>query len=344
MRRRRPSAVPRGKPDAAPWCRARPRSLISSVPPFCSTKRLAIARPRPVPSGRVVKNGSVTAGSTSAGMPLPVSLISTMTRRAVVARARRERRAYRRPAWRRARWRSVRAWSAPPSSGSSMASGRSARQVGRERDRPCPAAAGRAPAASPPTSADRFSRIGCSGAGRENVSRCVMRLSSRSTSLIIDSSDSRAAGESGCRSASWAEARRLASGLRSPCATPAAICPTEASFSCSTSCAWAVSSWPILRRELGIDVHQLGAGLAEVAGHLLEAAGQVADLVTGAGRDRMVEVAAADDASWPGAARRSGARGCARSATRRATPAPRPRAAGSRAAACARCSRSRRRD
>ena len=34
-----------------------------------------------------------------------------------------------------------------------------------------------------------------------------------------------------------------------------------------------------LRRKLRIDVHQLGAGLAEVAGHLLETAGQVADLV-----------------------------------------------------------------
>ena len=34
-----------------------------------------------------------------------------------------------------------------------------------------------------------------------------------------------------------------------------------------------------LARKFGVEVHQLGAGLAEVGRHLLEAAGQVADLV-----------------------------------------------------------------
>src|SRR5207344_818387 len=63
-------------PTVVPWPTV---LLITSVPPFCSTNRFAIARPSPVPSGRVVKNGSVTVGSSSAGMPLPVSEISTMT-------------------------------------------------------------------------------------------------------------------------------------------------------------------------------------------------------------------------------------------------------------------------
>src|ERR687895_46898 len=36
-----------------------------------------MARPRPVPSCRVVKKGSHTEGSTWAGMPAPVSLTST---------------------------------------------------------------------------------------------------------------------------------------------------------------------------------------------------------------------------------------------------------------------------
>src|SRR5512140_38091 len=52
---------------------------ISSSPPFCSMYRLAIASPRPVPSARVVKNGSHTESSTRSGMPTPVSTISTTT-------------------------------------------------------------------------------------------------------------------------------------------------------------------------------------------------------------------------------------------------------------------------
>src|SRR2546430_13045068 len=57
------------------------RSPLTMVrlPAFCSTKRLAIARPSPVPSALVVKNGSETRASALAGIPSPVS--RTVTRR-----------------------------------------------------------------------------------------------------------------------------------------------------------------------------------------------------------------------------------------------------------------------
>src|SRR5215213_170369 len=54
------------------------RLSISSRPPFCSTYRLAIASPNPVPSCRVVKNGSQTEGITCSGIPGPVSPTSTL--------------------------------------------------------------------------------------------------------------------------------------------------------------------------------------------------------------------------------------------------------------------------
>src|SRR3989475_3573863 len=58
---------------------------------------------------------------------------------------------------------------------------------------------------------------------------------------------SRAAGASTRCRASWAAARRLASGLRSPWATAAAICPIDASFSDCTSCARDWRSCSVIR-------------------------------------------------------------------------------------------------
>src|SRR2546426_4460896 len=52
---------------------------ISSRPPASSTYRFAIASPRPVPSGRVVKKGSPRFGKISAGIPGPESVISSTT-------------------------------------------------------------------------------------------------------------------------------------------------------------------------------------------------------------------------------------------------------------------------
>src|SRR5574337_2031495 len=52
---------------------------MSRCPPFCAMYRLAMARPRPVPSARVVKNGSQTDGSSCVAIPPPVSAISRTT-------------------------------------------------------------------------------------------------------------------------------------------------------------------------------------------------------------------------------------------------------------------------
>ena len=158
----------------------------------------------------------------------------------------------------------------------------------------------------------RFSRIGCNGAGREKLSRWVMRRSSRSTSLIDGARGARgrrasrggAAPAAPRREGSPADcggrARQRRPSLRSRRASPvppAAPGPSRAVRSC---------------RKLGVEAHQVGARVPQAGRHLLEAPGQVADLVAGAWRDRMVQVARADHRHRLAAARRSAARGSAR--------------------------------
>src|SRR4029079_18969830 len=53
------------------------RLVRSRRPPCCSTNLRAVATPRPVPSGRVLKNGSPMEGSTCSGIPEPVSCTVT---------------------------------------------------------------------------------------------------------------------------------------------------------------------------------------------------------------------------------------------------------------------------
>ena len=120
-----------------------------------------------------------------------------------------------------------------------------------------------------------------------------MRLSSRSTSLDHRLERLSAAGESGCRSASCADARRLARDSE---------VVGHAGRHLAHRCQLLLLHEPGLRRlELGhlgrefrVEMHLVRARLPEVLRHLAETAGQVADLVARSRGDRMVEVAAAD--------------------------------------------------
>src|SRR2546422_176383 len=144
---------------------------IASRPPASSTYRFAIASPRPVPSGRVVKKGSPRFGKISAGIPGPESVISSTTPFA--------------PPW------ALAAISSRPPSGERMASSAldtisvsaCSKRIGSTRisgsaagqlvtsSTPRWRSSSEKPASAPSTSDCTLSRSGWNGVGRENANR-----------------------------------------------------------------------------------------------------------------------------------------------------------------------------
>ena len=177
--------------------------------------------------------------------PRPVSATSTTTSRRLagaVARSARPDGACRPAASRRARWRRSPASACSSCIGSTRTSGRSGGRLDLELDPPLPQRLGEArqQCLHQPVEPLRHRPVRRGPAEAEQVADPAVEP----VHLLDDRVELLgAAGESGWRRASWAAARRLASGFRRPWATAAAISPIDASFSDCTSCAWVRSSW-----------------------------------------------------------------------------------------------------
>ena len=266
-------------------------------PACCSTMLCATARPRPVRfwSSLVVKNGSKMRGSTSSGMPQPVSFTRTTPCSADAVEFRGSL-----PACRPWAWPPTRSPSAPePPAGSGW--------------RRTPPAAGPPPGllqldrSACPACASPAATARCTTVFRSFGSRLARRLArerqqvlhqvAAALALALDGLNllrharrgRRTPASARSRSTSRAYVRMPNSGLLISCATVAASLPMDAIFSELSSVLWTRSSSAVLRRTSLFDLAP--ARPATSRGHLVEGARQVAQFVVRPHRQPVRQVA-----------------------------------------------------